>query len=263
MTRRNPPPAEPRPEPRELVASAPPSQLAGSLNDAAKAFLDESQGDRQVPASIPIITVSHREGEFILPSGEVATEISGYPIYYFQTRRWYARSPQPGEKGKPPDCWSPDLLKPSPDALDKQSELCAGCPMSEWGSARDGKSQSCSMQTWLFLINPDFGSPPLGVLVLPPSSIRPLIGTRMQAGYLGRCQAKYGVYEIVWTTLRLRQEGDPRQVAYSVIDPVMGEPAEMERARQLSQLRNQFLAMMNSVRGQTASVPASVEEDLR
>lgn len=232
-----------------------------AMTDAAKAFLQEAKGKREVPNKIPIIQINHRECGFVLPSGEVVATVSGYPVYYFQTRRFYLKPPSPGAKGMPPDCWSADLIVPHHDSLQKQHETCAGCARNDWGTGKDGKSKACGTYTWVFLLNPTFGTPPLGVVVAPPSSIKALLGTRFSGGYFSQAAAKHGVHEIVWSEFRLKVEGDPRGVEYCTLDPVMGEPAkEVEKVRQICAIRNQFLEAMDNLRGTTPTVAVSHEE---
>jgi len=252
---------EEREEARDIdTLPKPPTDLmASNLNPAAQAFLQELEGDRQVPKGIPLISIDHQEGVFVLPSGEIVREIAGYPIYYFQTRRYYERPPMPGSKGQPPDCWSGDLEFPSREAKKVQNAMCSGCPQAEWGTARDGRGQACSTQTWVFLLNPQFGNPPIGVIVFPPSSIRRLLGTRTQPGYFGQAGARHGAYEIVWSVFALeRQSG---QVPFCIVDPIMGEAvSDIETARVLSRVRNDFRSMMDALRGQPTEVPISTEE---
>jgi len=242
-----------------LLPQPPTDLLAGNLNPAAQAFLQELQGEREVPRGIPLISIDHKEGVFVLPSGEIVPEIAGYPIYYFQTRRFYERPPMPGSKGQPPDCWSGNLIEPSREAKKIQHATCVGCPQAEWGTARDGRGQACSTQTWVFLLNPQFGNPPLGVIVFPPSSIRRLLGTRTSPGYFGRAGAKHGAYEIVWTVFEL--EAQSGQVPFCVVNPIMGEVvSNVETAKVLSRVRNDFKVMMDALRGQPSEVPISTEE---
>jgi len=219
------------------------------LPAAAAAFLAEAKGERQVEHKLPLIQIQHRTGEFLLPSGELAREVSGYPVYYFQTRRYYKKPPKPGEKGSPPDCWSGDMVLPSPSSLEIQHEDCAGCPLNQFGTGRDGRSKACGTYTSIFLLNPRFGEIPLGVIVAPPSSLRTLLGTRFQPGYFGQAAARHGVYEIVWTKFRLRVQGEGESVTYCTLDPVMGPACEdVERVKRIAGVRNQFLALMDEFR---------------
>jgi hypothetical protein len=220
--------------------------VVAPTNEAAQAFLQEAKGLRETPTKLAIITIEHKKNAFKMPSGDLAESVSGYPIYYFQTRRFYKLPPQAGQKGTPPDCWSSDLLVPHQTSVEQQAETCAECVQNQWGTARDGRSKGCGTYTWVFLLNPAFGSPPLAVLVAPPSSIRALLGTRFQPGYLNQCVAKHGCYEIVWTRFGLEAHGTGAE--YSTLVPEMGEAAKLETARKLASIRNQFLEAMNEMR---------------
>ena len=248
------PPPTPEPLRTEVVPAPPPAELTltgGPVNQAARAFLDDAGPDRQPMTRIGMITIDHGEGTFKLPTGDTAEEVSGYPIFVFQTRRAYLESYRPGTQGTPPDCWSADLVTPHSSSLKVQAETCAECPLSQFGSSRAGRGQACATYTWVFLLNPNFGNPPVAVLVAPPSSIKTLLGTRFQSGYFSQATAKHGCYEIVWSTFRLERI-DP----HSIVHPTMGEAIEdMAKARQLSALRKQLLNVMNAFRMRTVDLP--------
>lgn len=251
-------PADVGAAPQEIVpAERLPLAAQQPMNEAAREFLQLAEGPREVPQKIPLITIDHKTGHFILPSAEVVEEVSGYPVYYFHTRRFYKRAFQSGQRGTPPDCWSSNMVEPHPSALEKQCTMCAACAMNQFGTARDGRGKACSTYTWVFLLNPTFGVPPVAVVVAPPSSLRTLIGTRFQGGYFSQAAARHGVYEIVWTTLKLAKP-DPSAV-HSVIFPEMGEAeTDKERVRTLAKIRNQLRPLMDELRMKT---PAMQEED--
>ena len=241
-------------------ATEPVALAAPQVPEAAAAFLEGIKGPRIEPPRVPIINIMHREGQFLLPTGEMVTEVSGYPLYYYQTRRYYKKPPTPGAKGAPPDCWSADCIKPSEDGVDIQADSCAACPNSKFGTGRSGSGQACSTQTWVFLYHPgSFGRSPIAAVVFPPSSIRALLGTKFEGGYFSAAADRHYAYEVVWTTIRLEQMGD--QVQYSVAKPVMGPAIDnREDAIKLRDFRNQFVAVMEAMRGQTVDVATSPEE---
>ncbi len=248
-----------------MVAAASPVDMipvpiagAAQQSEAAQAFLKEAKGDLISPSRIPLINIDHKNQAFTLPTGELVQEVSGYPVYTYFTRRYYKKPPQAGQKGTPPDCWSGDLLKPHPSSLEQQNPTCAGCTMNEFGTGRDGRSKACGQYTWIFLVNKDFGDLPLGVIVAPPSSLRPMWGTRFTQGYFGQAKAKHGAHEIVFTTFGLKLMGD--NVQYCVLDPRMGPAADLDIAKQLVGLRNKFIDVMDELRLKTAEVPAGGEE---
>ncbi len=242
---------------------APPSLLKASpLPAAAQAFLAEAQGERQQVTKVPFVIIDHEEGKFVLPSGELVDSIEGYCISWFQTRRFYQKAYRPGDKGTPPDCWSPDLITPSPSSPDPQAKTCAACPLSQFGSGRDGRGQACSVQTWMFLLNPTFGTPPISVVIAPPSSIRNLMGTKFSGGFFSQAAAKGGVFEIVWGIFNLERaaEGSKHVVVAPSLGPVATDMAEVKA---ISAYRNQFLQVFAEYRGSTPEVsePAGEQEE--
>lgn len=253
-------PPTPTNYPVALNSAGPPSLGEIKRNEAAELFLDGLKGDREVPKAIPLVSIDHKEGRFRAPTGELIEAISGFPICYFQTRKYYKRPFQAGSKGQAPDCWSADLIRPHSTSLEKQSETCATCPMSQFGTGRDGRSQACGSFTWVFLVNPAFGTPPLAVILCPPSSIRSLLGTRFEAGYFSKAQAKANAYEIVWSTFRLRRPAP--ESPHVLIDPQMGPslkmPEDRENILRLKTLRDGFFEAMQAFRLQT---PEMVEDE--
>lgn len=253
-------------KPTNAVQPVQPAAAEGGLlptapkSPAAAAFLGAVQGPRENPQKMPLIKIHHREGKFELPSGELADEVAGYPLYYFQTRRFYKKAPKPGDKGQPPDCWSADLVEPHDSSVDKQSDYCATCPNNQFGTARDGRAKACATQTWIFLMNTNFGDVPIGVLIAPSSSLRSLLGTRFQAGYFGQAQARHGAYEIVWTRFRLKVMGEGESVTYCVLEPIMGPAQENpDKCRTLAQMRNKFKGLMDEFKMSTPEVEPSEE----
>ncbi len=235
-----------------------PVALGAQVTNPASAFLQEAKNRAAAPGAVPIIQIDHRAGQFVLPSGELVDSVQGYPVYYFQTRKYYKKPPSPGQKGSPPDCWSADCVVPHIDSLDKQNETCADCPQNQWGTGRDGKSKNCSTPTWLFLLNPELGQVPLAAIVMPPSSIREILGTRFHAGYLSKASARNGAYEVTWTVFRLEQMGDA--VVYCVVKPEMGPAAtNPDEQRKIASVRNQFIEIMNQMRGLTPTVGGNDE----
>lgn len=237
-----------------LMVPPPAALVSAPMSEAAQAFLDEIKGPREEVHNIPLISIDHREAQFQLPSGELVETVAGYPIYFFQTRRFYEKPPVPGlTKGAPPDCWSADMVEPHTSSLKIQHPTCAGCPRDAWGTGRDGRSKACGAYTWVFLLNPQFGQPPIAAVMMPPSSIRTMMGTRFEGGYFAKCRAKHRVYEIVWTTLTLQQQGD--QVIYCTVEPLMGPAcSDVAMVKQLASLRNTWHTAMESLRGKTVTV---------
>jgi hypothetical protein len=227
----------------------------GAVNPAAAAFLAAVKGHRETPARMPLITIDHDEGKFVMPSGELVESVGGYPIYYFKTRAFYLKPPRTGEKGQPPDCWSASGIQPSPLSSKKQNDACYDCSRNQFGSAADGRSKACGTHIWIFLLSRAYGDPPVAVLRASASSLKPLEGSAYKPGYFQRAMAKSGgAYELVRTTFALERGGD----RHFVLSPIMGEAVtDLAVVAKIVEIRNKLLPAMEEVRGMT---PEAVEE---
>lgn len=226
-----------------------------AADEAAAAFsgaLTETQQTRAIASSITIIKPDHKT-EMWTVNGELVDAVEGYPIFYFHTRTYW-KDPYKAGKNDPPNCLSPDGVIPL-NVEGKQASSCASCQWSQFGTAKVGDGQACRQNTFLFLLNPDFGSPPLGVVILPPTSIKPLIGSPRNPGYLARAQEfknpktgkRAGFYEIVWSRFQLDRASD----TYCVVmpTPIAVAPSAAE-ARAIGMLRAKLMAYCESMRGE-------------
>lgn len=223
---------------------------------AAAAFLSGAGPTAPPPPGIPIIQIDHKSAEFLLPSGECVPYIRGFPIYYFGTKKWYKDSPKPGDKGRAPDCYSINLKEPHPASVLKQHETCDGCPRNVFGSGKDGRSKDCKDMTWVFLANREFGSPPIGILIVPPSSISVLFGTKFKGGYFQQAAHRFGAYQIAWTEFTLSRAGD----LHCVLVPKIVQGATEEQAGRLAELHKRFHDDMERMRGTVATVEDEAEQ---
>lgn len=253
-------------KPKEVPVSKPEYQvpslveLGGAVAevDEGLAAFNEAMGDVELPEApgMPLIRIDHKAGVFDL-SGSPEEVIEGYVIHYFQTRAWWEKRPE-GGKGKPPDCSSSDMLRPSFASPQKQAEACYECQLSTWGSGPQGTGQACKVQTWVFLLNPAFGSPPVRALLLPPSSIRDFIGTQFDSGYLGRAREfhppgkpRAEKYPRVWSRWTLDKGGDLHYIAHAEPVAVCYDKAE---GAALGRLRAEFVPLMEALRGRAAAM---------
>lgn len=260
-----PPTTQAQPSPNG-GAVVPRQQEAGllegpALTPAAQMFIDKSKGLKQEFVWMPLIQINHRTGTFVMPTGEQVEEVSGYPIYVFQTRKFYRKAYDPRSQTGPPDCWSADMLEPHPSSLRKESDTCANCPHNVFGSGKEGRGKACSTATWTFLLSKAFGKPPIAVVISPPSSLKSLVGNMYNPGYFSRMQKLAGAYQIVWTTFRLTPvEGG---VHYTV-EPVQGPVCDnLDHVKLIADLRNKFMEQMEEMRGSSPEVvPHDNEEPL-
>jgi hypothetical protein len=226
---------------------------APAISSVAQAFMTDARGLREDFRWMPIISIDHDAGLFRLPSGATIDAIAGYPIYLFQTQKFYKKAYQAGQNGEPPDCWSSDCIEPHPTSRDKQCTTCAECKHNVFGSARDGRGKACSTSTWIFLASRVFGKPPIAAVVAPPSSIKTLIGNAYNPGFFSRMMKKHSRYEIVWTTLTLARAAEGSK--HCVIEPIEGPLCpDVETVKKIAKIRNQFMEAMEAMRSSAPEV---------
>ena len=242
----------------ELVPSiAQMGQLANSDsdNEIASAFAEGIAGqERHEPPGIPIIRIDHKTARFLL-NGEPVESVAGFPVQWFQSRAYWEGKFKPGEHA-PPTCSSPDGVTPLPGE-GRQADNCYSCRWAQWDSAPLGGGQACKVQTFLFLLNPEFGETPIGCLIAPPSSIRAIVGTGRQPGYLQRAkqfrdpasgkQAKY--HELVWTRFALERAGDTHCI---LVPTPVSVAKDADEARAIAGVRGAMLRQMEELRGSVA-----------
>ena len=87
------------------------------------------------------------------------------------SRSFHKEAYSEANKGKLPDCWSNDGVKPDPKSEAPQSSACATCPMNIAGSGQ-GTSRACRFQRRLAVVLAnDVNSSDVFQLVLPSQSI--------------------------------------------------------------------------------------------
>lgn len=217
-------------------------------NEVADAFAVALEGQELPPPSgVPILKINHREEVFMLGDQQMDF-VEGYPLHWFCTRAWWSKGYNPAS-ASPPECWSPDNKRPSPSSTNKQCGTCVECPHSKFGTAQQGqgKGQDCKTNLFLMLLNPTFGSVPVGAMIIPPSSLRTMLGGGRTTGYLtGQAQmfkdpvtnrpAKYTL--LVWTRFTLERAGDLHCIVKPT--PVRVCPS-IEEAKALADTRKAWL----------------------
>jgi hypothetical protein len=110
---------------------------------------------------------------------------------------------------------------------------------------------------WLFLVGPCFGPAQVGGLIVPPSSIKALLGSERKPGYLETMAAKYGGYEIVWTSFRL--EKVESGIHCVLVPAFVAALSDTDKVRKLLAIRNQVMAFIETMRDLP---PAPQEADI-
>lgn len=226
--------------------------IGGAISPAAASFLSTVKGKQPDPTRIPLIEIDHQTATWVLPGGEVAEAIEGYAVFYFQTRRWYRDRYDPSQKGRAPDCMSADMITPHPSSPDPQGGpqgKCLGCPMAQFGSADTGRGQACAVFTTVFLINSEFGSPPCGYFMAPPSSMAALLGSRFKGGHFARCKQRAGAFQLARSRFHLSRPA-PKSPHCVIVPEVVGVMEEPRHAQALARMFNFLRSSMDNMRGE-------------
>ncbi len=199
-----------------------------------------------------------------MPDGQTvdgADGIRGFIIAHFTTRAYYKDAFDPKAEKGPPECSSSDCIAPDANVRDKQSADCASCRHNAFGTAKVGKGKACREFLRLFIVNPEFGNPPLAVLTLPPTAIGKFYGGQMviggKRGYLDQLRSRHRAWQIVWSQINLRRLDDDD--IYVVPEFTMGEVATVDVAKALASINNQFVTAIKAARRELpkeAEVPA-------
>ena len=239
------------------VLESPPSLIEAretGKTEEAQAF-GAIATDRKETPGLSTITIDHANACFLLDKNPIE-RLEGYCVHWFQARAFWAKGYNARDI-QPPDCFSNNMIKPDPGVENKIAPDCIRCPKAQFGSAPVGKGQGCKTNTFVFIVNPEFGTPPIAMLILPPSSIKPLLGGR-SPGYVHSARRfkdpktgkAAGYWELVWTEFRLEPGGDRHCVATP--EPRFVCPNK-EEAVALANLRKRFMEAMESIRGSAAA----------
>jgi hypothetical protein len=138
-------------------------------------------------------------------------ELEGIIVYTSVQRVYWADAFTGG--GAPPDCYSEDSVH----GAGNPGGNCTKCPLSQFGSGENGKSQACQMRRLIFLIQPD-NLLPL-VVSVPPSSLKEA------KNYLMRLASKGLTSYSMVSRLTLEKDKNADGIAYSKIKFASSGPA--------------------------------------
>ena len=115
------------------------------------------------------------------------TIVAALPKFH---RIFYGSTYVPGEKATPPKCTSEDGEVPHPSVKNPINDKCRTCPMSQSGSAVDGKSKACGSYKRIVVIvpalaeiAPEFATTPLVYNFNPSSCFRPVDSDKKAQGW--------------------------------------------------------------------------------
>lgn len=100
-----------------------------------------------------------QDKSFTLPDGTKTREALQLVVVDFVSRNEYYEGTYNPNEITPPACFAihpePKQLAPSDNSPDKQSDVCLGCPMNEFGSSPTGGGKACKNTRLLAVLPPD------------------------------------------------------------------------------------------------------------
>ncbi len=93
-----------------------------------------------------------------LPNGEKVPSFTARFIHHSRLNLYWEKSFDETGGGEIPDCFSTDGIKPDPSSEKKQSDLCAGCPQNQFGTAEKGEGKACQNRKRLHVFPSDMQS---------------------------------------------------------------------------------------------------------
>lgn len=139
----------------------------------------------------------------------------------------------------PPECASNDGVTgvPLSDSAEGYGGACDECPMSKWGSGKEGRGQACSQRKLLLMLQPDSMLPI--VVNVPPTSVNEV------NRYFLRLTTKKAPHFQVVTNLKLAKAKSGGGIEYAKIAPGfvrLLDKDEAESAKAMYQSLNSVFA---------------------
>ena len=93
------------------------------------------------------------------------------------SKAWFEGAWDANAEAKAPDCYSLDGIRPHTDSVNKQNDLCAGCPQNAWGSKitpTGAQVKACSDKKRLAIVAADDPTGPIYLLEVTPAALKGL-----------------------------------------------------------------------------------------
>ena len=168
---------------------------------------------------------------------ETVDAIVGIIIGHRKIRAYWETSIDEGGGSAPPDCSSNDCLT----GMGDPGGDCTQCPLSQFGTAKKGKGQACSLRHVLFVMQPE-AILPLAVS-LPPASLK-----ASRRYFLHELTANGRAYYEVISEITLERGGGNGVPPHA--KAVLRKLADLEGAQreQFKQIAEQFAPFLNQIR---------------
>ena len=156
---------------------------------------------------------------------QVMKEIVGIVIDHYPVNAYWQDKFAGGNN--PPDCSSLD------GKIGSTGQLCASCPMNQWGSGPDGRGKACKNMHRVYILREGEIFPLL--LTLPPTSLKNF------ANYLAKRVVSKGkrAYEVI-TRVTLKRVTNSINIAYSQAVFALAGVLPLEAAKKAAELAAGF-----------------------
>lgn len=162
-----------------------------------------------------------------LKGTESVKSIEGIILLADDNRVFYDK-PYSGEN-EPPTCFSPDGLVGFGDPGGE----CANCPLSQWGSAENGRGQACNLRKLMLILRPDSLLPV--IISAPSGSIKEI------TDYLKRITGAALPHWAVVTSLGLTKKKSGDGISYAAVLPEFVRELTEEELEKVAEYRHQML----------------------
>jgi hypothetical protein len=190
------------------ISEAKHSDYAVMASDDIQAVIADNLGGEQITAmDLDRIVVPSGGGtHWTIPTleGDVEQKSIDGIIVYTRVQRVYWADPYSGS-GTPPDCFSEDSI----NGTGNPGGECAKCPLANFGTGDNGRSQACQMRRLVFLVQPDSLLPI--VVSVPPSSLNEA------KKYLLRLASKGKPAYSVFSSMSLEKDKNTDGIAFSKV----------------------------------------------
>lgn len=164
-----------------------------------------------------------------LDGEEQSSTYEGIIVHWSEPRAYWKVGFDESGGGSPPDCSSHNGVYGNgefgPGSEANPTGQCDTCPMSDWGSAGDGRrGQACKQMRVLFTVRPDTMLP--DAVICPPTSIKPI-----RQYFLRLAGRRIPFYSVI-TRLELERTKSTDGITYSRIVPKLGGRLEAEQIEQ-------------------------------
>jgi len=129
----------------------------------------------------------------------------------------------------PPDCFSPD----GEIGFGDPGGPCATCPLSQWGSAENGRGQACNLRKLMLILRPDSLLPV--IISAPTGSVKPI------TDYMKRITSAGLPHYAVVSSLGLSKKKSGEGITYAAIEPVFVRELADEEIEKVLEYRHQVV----------------------